>query len=127
MQVRLSNKAGDHNIQIASPFTMAKIVGIATGMPVNLTGSISKSGSSDLAYNQVRANNVDYFILNYVLKDVYGNPIQNRSILVHTNLSDELTPIKYTSNSLGQIQIKYGPKISIFDVKSLRIPQIFQA
>ena len=53
------------------------------------------------------------FTINYFLYDVYGNPLQNRSIWINTNLTDELTPKLYTTNSLGQIQMTYGPKISI--------------
>jgi len=117
MQIRLSNTSGDHNIQIASPFTMAKIAGIATGVPVRITGNILKSGGAGLANNEVRANNTDYFILEYFLYDVNGNPVQNRSISVHTNLTDELIPKNYTSNSRGQIQIKYGPKYTILTSK----------
>jgi hypothetical protein len=37
--------------------------------------------------------------------------------LVNTNLTDELTPFKLTTNSLGQIQMTYGPKISILTAK----------
>ena len=113
VQVRLSKIIGDNNIQIASPFTMAKIVGIATSVPVRMEVSILKSGGLGLAYNEVRANLTDYFIFEYYLYDIYGNPVQNRSIGVRTNLTDELTQKFYTTNSFGQIQVKYGPKTSL--------------
>jgi hypothetical protein len=106
IQVRLSNKTGDHNIQIASPFTLAKIIGIATGVPSSMTGTISNGGA-------LPADGINFFVLEYFLYDNYGNPVQNRSIWVKTNLTDELTPKLYTTNTRGQIQITYGPKISI--------------
>jgi hypothetical protein len=106
LQIRLSKKIGDHNIQIASPFTLARIIGIATGIPTSMTGTISDGGV-------LPANNIDFFVIKYFLYDVYGNPVQNRSILARTNLTDELSPKLYTTNSLGEIQIAYGPKISV--------------
>ena len=117
LQIRLSKIIGDNNIQIASPFTLTKIVGISSGAPVRMTGSLSKSGGEGLANDEVRANREDYFILDYSLFDVYGNPVRNRSISVKTNLTEETTPKIYTTNSLGKIQIKYGPKISILTSK----------
>jgi hypothetical protein len=79
---------------------------VATGIPYSMTGSISNGGV-------LPANGVDRFTINYFLYDVYGNPVQNRSIWVNTNLTDESTPKLYTTNSLGQVQMTYGPKISL--------------
>jgi len=110
VQVRLSKKIGAHNIQVASPFTMGLIYGIATGVPYSMTGSISDGG-------ELPANNINKFVIDYFLYDIYGNPVQNRSLLINTNLTDELTPYKLTTNSLGQIQMTYGPKISILTAK----------
>jgi len=80
-----------------------------------MTVSILKSAGVPVSFanDEVRANNIDYFILEYFLYDISGNPVQNRSIGVRTNLPDELTQKFYTTNSLGQIQVKYGPKTSI--------------
>ena len=118
LQVRLSKIVGDNNIQIASKYTFTEAVirGISTDVPYRMTGSfagILHQNRGLLANDEVRANNEDFFILEYFLYDVYGNPVQTRSIGVRTNLTDELTQKYYTTNSLGQIQVKYGPKISI--------------
>jgi hypothetical protein len=80
-----------------------------------MTVSILKSAGVPVSFanDEVRANNIDYFILEYFLYDIHDNAIQNRSIGVRTNLTDELTQKFYTTNSLGQIQVKYGPKTSI--------------
>jgi len=117
VQVRLSKIIGDNNIQIATPYTFTEAVirGISTGVPYRMTVSILKSAGVPVSFanDEVRANNADYFIFEYYLYDISGNPVQNRSIGVRTNLTDELTQKFYTTNSLGQIQVKYGPKISI--------------
>ena len=117
VQVRLSKIIGDNNIQIATPYTFTEAVirGISTGVPYRMTVSILKSAGVPVSFanDEVRANNIDYFILEYFLYDIHDNAIQNRSIGVRTNLTDELTQKFYTTNSLGQIQVKYGPKISI--------------
>ena len=118
VQVRLSKIVGDNNIQIASKYTFTEAVirGISTDVPYRMTGSfagILHQNRGLLANDEVRANNEDFFILEYFLYDVYGNPVQKRSIGIRTNLTDELTQKYYTTNSLGQIQVKYGPKISI--------------
>jgi hypothetical protein len=82
------------------------IQAVATGIPYSMTGTISDGGV-------LPANGAARFTINYFLYDAFGNPLQNRSLWINTNLSDELTPTLYTTNSLGQIQMTYGPKISI--------------
>ncbi len=78
----------------------------ATGIPYSMTGTISDGGILPVGTTP--------FIIDYFLYDVYGNPVNNRSIWVNTTLPGEQQI--YTSNSLGRIQLSYGPKISISDI-----------
>jgi hypothetical protein len=116
INVALTSKIGNNYISM-DPFgsisdKIESILAVATGEPYSLTGRISNGGILP-AYNEIPANGVDKFTINYFLYDVYKNPLQNRSILISTNLTDELTPQLYRTNSLGQVQITYGPKVSV--------------
>jgi hypothetical protein len=110
VNVKLTSKKGINYVSMDSFGSIndkiESIEAVATGIPFFMTGSISDGGV-------LPANAVDRFTINYFLYDVYGNPVQNRSIWVSTNLTDELTPKLYTTNSLGQVQMTYGPKISL--------------
>lgn len=100
MQIRLSNISGDHNIQVASPFSLALIKGIASGNPYRMTGTISDGGMLEV--------DTTSFTIEYFLYDANDNPVRNQSVWVNISPSDEQK--KYTSNSLGQIRLYYGPK-----------------
>jgi hypothetical protein len=107
LKVRLSTKAGDHNIQIASPFTLSLIIGTSSRIPYSMTGIISPEGN-------LPANNIDFFTIDYFLYDEYGNPVRNRSVWVNTTPSDEQK--MFTSDSYGQIRLYYGPMVSAGDI-----------
>jgi hypothetical protein len=108
--VRLSSKIGSNYIlmdQFGSiPDKFEWIVTGATGIPCSMTGSISDGGILPVGTTP--------FILDYVLYDIYGNPVRNRSIWVNTSLPNEQQ--LYTSNSLGQIRLSYGPKITVNNI-----------
>jgi len=108
--VKLSSKIGSNYIlldQFGSVQDQFEwIVTEATGIPYSMTGSISDGGILPVA---TKAFTIDYF-----LYDTYGNPVKNRSIWVNTTLPDEQE--LYTSNSLGQIRLSYGPKITVNDI-----------
>jgi len=110
VNVKLTSKKGINYVSMDSfgsiKDKIESIETVATGKPSFMTGSISNGGV-------LPANGVDRFTINYFLYDAYGNPVQNRSLWVSTNLTDELTPRLYTTNSLGQVQMTYGPKISL--------------
>jgi len=110
LNVRLTSIRGPNNILLDSFGSISdkieSIEAVAAGIPSSMTGSISNGGV-------LTANGHDKFTINYYLYDNYGNPLQNRSLWINTNLTDELTPKLYTTNSLGQIQMTYGPKISV--------------
>jgi hypothetical protein len=114
LNIKLTSKIGYNYISM-DPFgsisdKIESIEAVATGIPYSMTGTIYPDG-------ELPANNIDRFIIDYFLYDVYGNPLKNRSISVNTNLTDELDPKIYTTNSLGQVEITYGPKISILTAK----------
>jgi hypothetical protein len=113
LNVRLTSIRGPNNILLDSFGSISdkieSIEAVAAGIPSSMTGSISNGGV-------LTANGQDKFTINYYLYDTYGNPLQNRSLWINTNLTDELTPKLYTTNSLGQIQMTYGPKISVLTV-----------
>jgi len=110
VNVKLTSKKGINYVSMdlfgSISDKIESIETVATGIPSFMTGSISDGGV-------LPANGVDRFTINYFLYDVYGNPVQNRSIWVSTNLTDELIPKLYTTNSLGQVQMTYGPKINL--------------
>lgn len=115
LRVKLTNKTGTNYVQMSpiGSITM-KTVGInaVNGYePFSMTGSISPAISAD--YGEVRANNIDLFILDYYLYDVFGNPMANRSVLISTNLTGEETQTEHFSDSTGLIRFYYGPKISL--------------
>jgi hypothetical protein len=88
---------------------MESIQAVATGEPFSMTGTISPEGA-------LLANNVDYFTLNYFIYDIYGNPLYNKSVWVNTTLNGADEQVLKRSNSLGQIQLKYGPKSAVNNV-----------
>ena len=108
--IKLTSKSGMNYVLIDPVGSIAEklesIQAVANGEPYYLTGSISNGGI-------LSANGVDKFTINYFLYDIHMNPLQNRSIWIRTNLTDELTPKLFTTNSLGQVQTTYGPKISV--------------
>jgi len=114
--IKLTSKIGNNYISM-DPFgsisdKIESILAVANGVPDSLKGTISNGGILPVS-NEIPANGLDKFTINYFLYDVYKNPLQNRSVLISTNLTDELTPQSYRTNSLGQIQITYGPKVSV--------------
>ena len=110
VKVKLTSKIGSNYIlmdqfgSISDKFEW--IVVEATGIPYSMTGTISDGGILPVASKA--------FIIDYFLYDVYGNPVRNRSIWVNTSLPNEQQ--MYTSNSLGQIRLSYGPKITINNI-----------
>jgi hypothetical protein len=110
VNVKLSSKIGSNYIlmdQFGSiPDNFKWIVTGATGIPYAMTGSISDGGILPVGTTP--------FIIDYILFDVYGNPVRNRTIWVNTSLPNEQQ--LYTSNSLGQIRLSYGPKITVNNI-----------
>jgi hypothetical protein len=110
LKVRLTSKIGTNNIHMA-PFGSISdrfewVVAEATGIPYSMTGSISDGGILPVSTKP--------FIIDYFLYDQYGNAVRNRSIWVNTTLPNEQQI--YTSNSLGQIRLSYGPKITVNNI-----------
>ena len=110
VSVKLTTKLGYNNILMDAfgsiPDKFEWIVAEATGIPYSLTGTISDGGILPVASKA--------FIIDYFLYDEYGNPVRNRSIWVNTTLPNEQQ--LYTSNSLGQIRLSYGPKITVNNI-----------
>jgi hypothetical protein len=116
VKIKLTSKIGNNYISMDSFGSISdkieSILAVANGVPYSLEGTISNGGILPVS-NEIPANGLDKFTINYFLYDFYKNPLQNRSVLISTNLTDELTPQSYRTNSLGQIQITYGPKVSV--------------
>jgi len=111
--IKLTSKIGGNYILMDSFGSISdkieSIEAMALGEPYSMTGTfycISAKGTCE-------ANNQDYFIFEYFLYDQYDNPLNGTSIWWNTTLSGPGEQVLKTTNSLGQIQIKYGPKSAI--------------
>jgi hypothetical protein len=108
VNVQLTTKSGSNKI-LMDPFEgkistqIAWITAIATGNPYSMTGTISPE-------HALTANNVDYFVIDYFIFDIYGNLLNDKYFWVNTTLSGDGEQVLKASNSLGQIRLKYGPK-----------------
>jgi hypothetical protein len=113
LAVKLTTKKGNNYILMDSFGSISDkvetIEAVATGIPYSMTGKISDGGI-------LPANNQAYFIIDYFLYDIYGNSLNNRTIWVNTTLEGPEEQVLKTSNSLGQIQLKYGPKVSVNNI-----------
>ena len=111
VDIKLTTKSGINKVLMDTfegkiSTQIAWITAIAAGEPFSITGNIACIATGGIC----TANNYDYFIIDYVLFDEYGNPVRNRSIWVNTTPTNEQK--KYTSNSLGRIALKYGPVVT---------------
>ena len=114
VNVQLTTKSGSNKI-LMDPFEgkistqIAWITAIATGNPYSMTGTISPE-------HALMANNVDYFVIDYFIFDIYGNLLNNKYFWVNTTLSGDGEQVLKASNSLGQIRLKYGPKSAVNNI-----------
>jgi len=110
VKIKLTSKTGSNNIIMGSFGSISDkfeyIEAVATGIPVSMTGTLSPAGP-------IPANNIDTFTIDYYLYDVYGNPLNNKWINWTTSLSGDAGQGLKKSNSNGQIEISYGPKITV--------------
>jgi hypothetical protein len=117
VNVKLTSKIGTNSILMDQFGSISEkiesITAVATGNPYSMTGSISHGGS-------IPANGIDFFTLDYFLYDVYGNPLGNRSVWVNTTLPNEQQ--FFTTNTLGEILLSYGPKTAVWN--NIRITAI---
>lgn len=113
VKVKLTSKIGNNYILMDSFGSISdeleSITAVSTGIPYSMTGWISNGGL-------LTANNIDFFTIDYYLYDVYGNPLNNRTIWINTSLSGPEEQVQKSSNSLGQIELKYGPKVSVNNI-----------
>jgi len=107
--VNLTSKIGNNYILMDQFGSISDKVGWivveATGKPYSMTGTISDGG--------ILPVDTTPFIIDYFLYDIFGNPVRNQSIWVNTTLDEQKT---YTTNSLGQIQLYYGPMLTAGDI-----------
>jgi len=109
VNVKLTSKIGSNYIlmdqlgSISDKFEW--IVAEATGKPYSMTGSISDGGILPVGFKP--------FIIDYFLYDVYGNPLGNSSLWVNSSEVGSGEQTLFTSNSLGQIRLTYGPKATV--------------
>jgi hypothetical protein len=113
LRIKLTNKIGNNYILMDSFGSISDkvevIEAVTAGIPYSMTGKISDGGI-------LPADNQAFFIIDYFLYDVYGNPMNNRTIWVNTSLTGPQEQELKTSNSLGQIQLKYGPKVAVNNI-----------
>ena len=108
VNVQLTTKSGSNKILMDTfegkiSTQIAWITAVADGTPYSMTGTISPE-------HALTANNVDYFVIDYFIFDIYGNLLNNKYFWVNTTLSGDGEQVLKASNSLGQIRLKYGPK-----------------
>ena len=79
VDIKLTTKIGLNYVRMDSigdiSFKTASIKAVAGGVPISITGTFYPEGV-------LPANNVDKFTIDYFLYDVYGNPMENRSISI---------------------------------------------
>ena len=107
--LRLTTKMGPNIILMdhfgGIPDTLEWVDAEATDMPYSITGSISDGGVLPVGNKA--------FTIDYVLHDLYGNPVKNSSVWVNSSESGPGEQKLLTSNSLGQIRLTYGPKANV--------------
>jgi len=114
LHVRLTQRIGDNNIAMdgyeSIPNRLEWITAEAKGEPVSITAVVSPSGSPPT----LPADGTSFFTIIYTLVDKYGNPTNGQSIWVNTSVSGEEK--MFSSNVLGQVTVKYGPRSTIGDI-----------
>ncbi len=113
VNVKLTSKIGYNYILMDSFGSISdkieSITAVATGIPFSMTGTLSPAGP-------ILANNIDTFTIDYFIYDEYGNPLNNKQINWTTSLPGDVGQGLKTSNSNGQIQLPYGPKVTVTTV-----------
>ncbi|MBN1432058.1 MAG: VWA domain-containing protein [Methanomicrobiaceae archaeon] len=108
---RVSEIAGTNLVNIIPPSgispNLLTIKGLANAEPADIVVSVSPA-SGDPPYQP--ADGISKFYIIYQLVDQWGNPSGNRTLYI--NSTDLTEPAFYrTSNSLGRIEISYGPQV----------------
>jgi len=113
--VRLTTKIGPNNILMGAygsiPDKFEWIVAEATDPPLSpssITGVISNGGILPVGTQP--------FIIDYFIYDVYGNTLGNSPVWINTSEVGSGEQQLYTSNSLGQIRVTYGPKATVKNI-----------
>jgi hypothetical protein len=114
VHLKLTTRIGDNNIAMGGyqsiPNQLEWITAEAKGAPVSITPVVSPSGSPPT----LPADGTSFFTIIYTLVDVYGNPTNGQSIWINTSVLGEEK--NFTSNNLGQVMVKYGPRSSIGEI-----------
>jgi hypothetical protein len=109
--LRLGRKAGENIVYVDLPSPIADayftFYGLSDAPPASITCAVSPDGTPD---PWVPADGKMAFTLIYTLKDAYGNPAGNRSLLITTSLGESLVDPPPRSNSDGRVVVTYGPK-----------------
>ena len=113
--LRLDTVAGENIVFIQPPkplvSDMISITGVG-GLPVNIKQEIVPSNGSVAADGKTKIS------LTYTLSDEYGNPAAGQGLWVNATLErlkqqDEKQNRLFTTNSVGQVMITYGPEDSV--------------
>ncbi|MDD4254786.1 MAG: VWA domain-containing protein [Methanofollis sp.] len=110
--LRLAKKPGENIVYVDLPDPIADayytFYGLSNAPPATITCDVSPGGTP---LPWVRADGEKKFTLTYTLKDAYGNPSVNQTLLISTNDPEE-SPVNPPprSNSDGRIVVTYGPK-----------------
>jgi hypothetical protein len=109
----LGRKAGENIVYVDLPSPIADayftFYGLSDAPPTSITCAVSPDGTP---LPWVPADGKGAFTLTYTLKDAYGNPAGNRSLLITTSLGESLVDPPPRSNSDGRVVVTYGPKDS---------------
>jgi hypothetical protein len=113
VQVKLTSGAGENSITM-DPFEL-----ISSPAPRIITAEASDVFDMEQLFNpdspsQVPADGVSKFSILYTLFDKYRNRVTQQEVWVNTSIAGEEQ--KFKTDSLGQIAITYGPRVTIGEI-----------
>ncbi|MCK8519878.1 Ig-like domain-containing protein, partial [Methanoculleus sp. 7T] len=117
LTLRLWKKPGENIVYVDLPDPIADLYctfyGLSNAPPASITCEVSPDG---IPLPWVRADGESKFTLTYTLKDAYGNPSVNQSLLISTSLGESLMDPPPRSNSDGKVVVTYGPRYTAKNV-----------
>ncbi|MDN7025482.1 hypothetical protein FGU65_11380 [Methanoculleus sp. FWC-SCC1] len=111
--LRVGQRAGDNIVVIDVPDPLVdppfvSILGVADGNPDNIVGYAEPNPAV------LPADGESMFFLTFVVRDRYGNAVQDTPVSITNSRGGEANT--FLTNSLGQVTLSYGPTVRIGEV-----------